>query len=276
MPEGDTIYRAARHLRRALVGRPILDFSLPGRPKASASVSRVEVIGRRTTEVESRGKNLLFWFDGELALYTHMKMTGSWHVYRPGEPWRKPKRQLVAKIETKEFWAICFNAPVVELLSAARVRRHPTLSQLGPDLLADNPNFENMLVRLRARPDLTLGEALLDQRVLAGIGNVYKSEVCFLLGLSPFQAVKDFDDHALNAALQTARRLMLENLGTFRRTTRYTDKGGHRHWVYGRNGESCYKCRTKIALRRQGDSGRSTYYCPNCQPPLDIQTQKSP
>lgn len=262
MPEGDTIFRAARHLRRALVGQEVVRFEAP-----SLGARGQALLGRRAHDVESRGKNLLFHFEGDLVLYTHMKMTGSWHLYLHDEPWRKSARGLVARIDTPDRVAVCFNAPVVELMSSARALRHPTLSSLGPDLLALEPDLEEMRRRLRALEGVPLGEALLDQRAVAGIGNVYKSEVCFLLGLNPFAPVGRLTDEALDRLLRESRRLMLENLDTFRRTTRHAGarEPGGRLWVYGRRGARCHRCGGLVSVRRQGDAGRTTYFCARCQ-----------
>ncbi|MEL6184713.1 MAG: DNA-formamidopyrimidine glycosylase family protein [Myxococcota bacterium] len=270
MPEGDTIFRAARHLRRALVGAPVTRCELrpPRRGGQRLDIGRglrtADLAGRCIVDVESRGKNLLIHFEDDLVLYSHMKMTGSWHIYRPGEPWRKSPRWLSVRIDNSSFVAVAFNVPIVELMTAARLRRHPLLARLGPDLLAARPHYDEMLRRLLARPETPLGEALLDQQILAGIGNVYKSELCFLLELNHFAPVGGFSKVELRELLESAGRLMRENLGSFRRTTRHHE--GARHWVYGRAGEPCGRCAGPIEMRRQGDQGRSTYFCPSCQP----------
>lgn len=261
MPEGDTIFRAARHLRKALVGRVIERFEAAD-PQIRARAE--DIPGQRTVEVESRGKNLLIHFEGGLVLYTHMMMTGSWHIYRQGEQWQKKPSQAVLHLVCPPFDVVCFSAPVVELLSAARVERHPTLSKLGPDLLSDAPRYEEMKRRLRARDDMPLGRALLDQRALAGIGNVYKSELCFIFRLDPFAPVSAVPDETLDPLLKKARRLLMLNLDTPRRITRARPKPD-RYWVYGRLGEPCHECETPVRMRRQGDAGRSTYFCPRCQ-----------
>ena len=261
MPEGDTIYRAARRLRRALLGEPIIDCQAQVLEASARSM-----VGCAIAEVESRGKNLLIYLDPGPVLYTHMKMTGSWHLYRPGERWRKPPGRASVAIYTRPFVAVCFNAPVVELMDRARVDRHPTLSQLGPDLLARAPNYGEMMRRLRQSPARPLGEVLLDQRLVAGIGNVYKSEVCFRMGVDPFAEIGRVADEVLYELLRTARRAMRENLDTFRRQTRHA-ADGERYWVYGRKGRPCRRpgCHGEIQVRRQGDAGRTTYFCPACQ-----------
>jgi endonuclease-8 len=241
------------------VGRPVT---------AAASIALGEkigaLVGSTPEAVTSRGKNLLFSFSNDLVLYTHMKMTGSWHIYQHGEPWRKNPRAARVRIENAAFVAVCFSAPVVELMTRARALRHPALADLGPDLLDARPDFAEMKRRLRARAETPLGEALLDQRALAGLGNVYKSELCFLLGLDPFAPVGALSDAELDRLLGLGRRLMQENLGTFRRTTRH-EADRQRYWVYGRSGAGCHHCGATIGRRLQGPSARSTYYCPVCQ-----------
>ena len=281
MPEGDTIFRAARHLRRALVGPAVTRCELrpPRRGGQRLDIGRGlvagDLVGRCIVDVESRGKNLLIHFDADLVLYSHMKMTGSWHIYRPGEPWRKSPRWVSIRIDNPSFTAVAFNVPIVELMTTARLRRHPLLSRLGPDLLATQPDFDEMLRRLLARPETPVGEALLDQQVLAGIGNVYKSEVCFLLRLDPFAPVGRYPKAKLREVLESAGRLMRENLGTFRRTTRHEE--GPRHWVYGRVGEPCGRCARPIDMRRQGDQGRSDLLLPQLPGgPLHPLTQPTP
>jgi endonuclease-8 len=259
MPEGDTIFRTAATLRRALRGEILTGFRarVPG-------MDDVSLTGRRVTGVEARGKNLLIQLEGDLVLHTHMRMTGSWHVYRPGERWRKPERGARVVLETSRFVAICFNAPVVELKPAAAVERSPLL-QLGPDLL--DPAFDpaDALRRLRRYGERTVGEAILIQRAVAGIGNVYKSEGLFLAGIHPVRKVEELTDEEIELLLRTARGLMVQNLDGFPRITRRGSPGG-RYWVYGRSGRPCIRCGTRIRRERQGLAGRSTYWCPTCQP----------
>ena len=190
-----------------------------------------------------------------------MQMTGSWHLYRAGERWQKPRRQAVLVMETEPWIAVGFNIPVVELLDRERDSR--TLRTLGPDLLDPDAALEDILPRLREVDPLPLGVALMRQSTVAGIGNVYKSEVCFIRRLDPFALVSVYDDEVLLGALGEARRLLRKNLrGPHRITTR---SGNVPLWVYGRAGDACLVCETSIAMRRQGDMGRSTYYCPECQ-----------
>ncbi len=256
MPEGDTILRAARTLSRALEGRAVLRF----RSAAGAA----DLAGRTVARVEARGKHLLIHFDDGRVLHTHMRMSGSWHIYRPGECWRKPERFARAVLETDAFVAVCFSAPVVELLSAADLARHPSLARLGPDLL--RPDFETGAAasRLRGRGSATIGEALLDQGSVAGIGNIYKSETLFVCRVNPFLPVERVSPADLDRLLAAARRLMSASVeGTSRRTRGRL--AGPRYWVYRRSGQPCLACGATIRMRRQGDAGRSTYWCPECQ-----------
>ena len=265
MPEGDTIFRTAEVLRAALVGRRITSARAQPGPGLRRVPDLSRLIGATVLSVESRGKHLLFGFDDGLTLRSHLRMRGSWHRYRPGEPWRRPLRAATAILETAEAVAVAFDTPVVELLTDADLRRSRPLLSLGPDLLAKEFDADEALRRLRERADEELGNALLDQRAVAGIGNVYKSEVAFIERLDPWSPVAAFEDAELVAVLRTARRLMQANLrGGARRTT------GRRGpaeglWVYGRGGRPCRRCGTLIEARRQGDLARITYWCPRCQ-----------
>jgi endonuclease-8 len=259
MPEGDTLFRAAAVLDKALSGKAVTGWRspLPGFVEAKLE-------GRQITRVEAQGKNLLIHFDDGRAIRTHLRMTGSWHLYRAGERWQRPERQAGVVLEAGELVAVCFNAPVVELLRPGGAARHPQLRALGPDLLKDDFDPDEARRRLRARGDQTIGEALMTQSALAGIGNVYKSEVLFLLKTSPFARVDALSDAAIDALVAKAGELMRQNLDGKPRTTRHALTGG-RYWVYGRSGAPCHRCHTLIVMRRQGLAGRSTYYCPACQ-----------
>jgi endonuclease-8 len=266
MPEGDTIYRTADVLRSVLVGRTVTAARAQPRPGLRRVPDLGRLAGTSVTSVESRGKHLLIGFDNGMTLRTHMRMTGSWHRYRPGEPWRRPAREATVVLETPESVAVCFNAPVAELLTDAALGRHRSLAALGPDLLAPDFDADAAVRRLRDRPDTQLGDALLDQRAIAGIGNVYKSEACFVARLDPWAPVAAFDGAELEAVLRTARDLMRANLRGGARVTTRNQARGRGLWVYGRAGRTCRRCGTLIRSAPQGELPRLTYWCPRCQP----------
>ncbi len=266
MPEGDTLFRTAAALRPFIQDREVLraEARTPG-----PAIRRV--VGSTVTGVEARGKHLVVRFSNGLALHTHLQMTGSWHRYRPGEPWRKPVHRARVMLEVPESVVVCFNAPVVELMDERAVERHPGMGTLGPDLLAPTFDAEEAVRRLRApaRAEMTLGEALLDQRALAGVGNIYKSEILFVERVNPWLKLREVDDDLVNRLLGTAERLLRLNVEPGR-TWRATTEGsaaarGSRLWVYGRPGRPCFRCGTRIATRLQGAQARRTYWCPRCQ-----------
>ena len=262
MPEGDTILRAARTMQRALAGRRVLSARAPMLPGAGEPLA-----GRTVSGVSARGKNLLVHFDDGSVLRTHMRMTGSWHLYRPGERWRKPGSQARAVLETEAWVAVCFAAPVVELLRPGEAERHEALTALGPDVLGETFDYADAVRRLRALGDTPLGEAIVAQRAVAGIGNIYKSETLFLTREDPFAPVSAVDERRLARILARARELMKASLGPSPRATRPTlsRASGERTWVYRREGRPCRRCGTAIRMRRQGVDRRSTYWCPTCQ-----------
>jgi endonuclease-8 len=265
VPEGDTIHRAAARLRPALAGREVRRFRAPrlagDRPK----------VGARIEEVEAVGKHLLVHFEGGLTLQTHMRMTGSWHLYRPGERWQKAPRLARVTIEVDDWVAVCFAAPIVRTFHReGRSTSDPT-AHLGPDLCRADltaADIEECLRRMAActGPDDEIGAVLLDQRVACGVGNVYKSEVLFACGVDPFAVVVDLDVDTRRRLVTTASRLLRANLGTGPRTT---VAGGLA--VYGRTRQACLRCGTTVRSRRQGEQARSTYWCPTCQPPRPVQ-----
>ncbi len=273
MPEGDTLHRTADGLRPYLVGRTITS-AWAGGPGPVPQARRIE--GAAVTEVEALGKNLLIRFDNGLELRTHLRMNGSWHRYRPGERWRRPPGRARLVLEVPGAVAVCFDAPVVELLETRAETLHPALGRLGPDLLG--PAFEpdgavEAMRRLRdpGRARTAIGEALLDQRALAGIGNVYKSEILFLGRIDPWALVGDLPDETLIRAIATARRLLLANADRRHGPERVTTGGGRTAaggplWVYDRAGRPCRRCGTPIARRAQGSElPRLTFWCPRCQ-----------
>ena len=270
MPEGDTLFRTAAGLRPYLVGRTVTAARTAG-PGAVPQVARI--VGREITGVESLGKNLLIRFDNGLEIRTHLRMNGSWHRYRPGERWRRPAGRARLVIEVPGAVAVCFDAPVVELLEVRAEALLPSLGRLGPDLLALDFDAAEAIRRLRepSRAGLTIAEALLDQRALAGIGNIYKNEVLWLEGVSPFAAVGDLDDGTLARLVATSRRLLVANIAPSHGAERVTTAGPRSVAgplnIYGRAGRPCPRCRTSIASARQGiDIPRTTYWCPTCQP----------
>jgi endonuclease-8 len=265
VPEGDTIFRAARTLHAALAGRPVTRFA-SSLPQVAAAARHYRIEGRLVRAVEARGKHLIVRFEGGPALHTHLRMTGSWHLYRAGTPWRKSAASARAVIETGDRLAVCFAAPVVEWLTPAQEAEHGPLASLGPDLLAAGFDPAAARAGLRARATREIGDALMDQRALAGIGNVYKSETLFLCGVDPFARVETLDDATLDRLVATAEREMKRNLAPAAGLRR-TREGPLRLWVYRRQGEPCLRCGTAIVMKRQGEGARSTYWCPRCQPP---------
>ena len=266
MPEGDTIFRTAEVLRAALLNRRITAARAQPQPGLRIVPDLSRVVGSVVERIEPRGKHLLIGFDNGLTLRTHLRMSGSWHRYRPGEAWRRPVRQASVVLETAEAVAVAFNAPVVELLTDAQLRRSAPLASLGPDLLAAAFDADEAIRRLRERDDEQLGNALLDQRAMAGIGNVYKSEVAFLEGLDPWAPVRAFEDEELRTVLSTARRLLHVNTRGGARVTTGSGARGEALWVYGRGGRPCRRCATPVRHGRQGDLARLTFWCPRCQP----------
>ena len=264
MPEGDTICRTARTLHGVLAGRPVTGFASP-LPEVAAVSRRLDLVGQTVAAVEASGKHLLIRFSGAVTLRTHLGMTGSWHLYRVGTAWRRPARAARVVLETAEVTAVCFSAPVIELLPPGRGAEPPALQRLGPDLLS--PAFDAVRARRRLldRSGEEIGVALLDQTALAGIGNVYKSEICFLCAVNPFGRVGDLDGGTLDRLIETARREMQRNLGPGMRRTR-SGLSRERLWVYRRSGKACLRCGNAVRWRRQGEQGRSTYWCPVCQP----------
>jgi endonuclease VIII len=244
LAEGDTILRIANALRPRFVGKQLTE----ARPEKFG-----RLVGTTVTDVEARGKHLLIHFDNGLALHSHMRMTGSWQIYRPGEPWRKPAWMAKAVLGTDDAVAVLFNAPVAELRRERELNHD--LAHLGPDILAPTLDMEEILKRARRSERQALGELLLDQRVAAGIGNIYKCESLWRLQLDPWMPATELDDEALAGLYRTARELMV---GALRRRPP--------HAVHGKAGRSCPRCLGRVGYRNQGDPPRLTYFCPGCQP----------
>jgi len=267
MPEGDTIHRAAATLERAMGGKKVTAFET-ALPKLARVDDQTPIVGRTIECVRATGKNLLIDLSGDLHLRTHMRMNGSWHIYRPGERWQKPRSDMRIVIGTEDYVAVGFNIPIAELLDGRALLRNEDLRRIGPDVLGDFDEAEARR-RIRARhPDEQIANILLNQRVLAGIGNEYKSEVLFVSKVNPFRRVADVTDEELDRILKNARTLMRMNIGSgsggSRRTVRTLDKR-QLLYVYGRGGDACLTCGTPIAYRKQGADARGTYWCPKCQ-----------
>jgi endonuclease VIII len=250
MAEGDTILRLARRLDAALAGEAVA-VSVPSPRGRVAGLERLD--GRRLDGAEARGKHLLLHF-GDLVLHSHLAMSGGWHLYRRGAGWRRARSQAWVVLAGAEQEAVEFGGPTLRLLSASGLRREPQLARLGPDLLA--PEFEPAAVvtALRADPGRGLGEALLDQSLVAGIGNIFKSESCFAARVDPWCPVGRLGDEELGAVLAAAREQMLAAVESGRRAPA----------VYRRRGP-CPGCGGPISSRGQGDANRTTYWCPRCQ-----------
>ena len=273
-PEGDTIFRAARTLHRALAGRTVVRF-VSMFPSLTRVHEDTPLTGRTIESVRSAGKHVVVSFSGGLVLRTHMRMNGSWHVYRPGERWQRPHGDMRIVLATEAFEAVGFNIPDAELIASAHLARNRALSTLGPDLLADDFDAAAARDRLRSRATAPIAEALLNQRIMAGIGNVYKSEVLFACRIHPATPVAQLSDAQIEALIETARRFLRANVSDarapmatytgFRRTTR-RDAPSERLWVYGRSGKPCRRCGTAIECRKQGLDARATCWCPVCQP----------
>jgi len=247
VPEGDTIFRTAARLQQALGGKVVTRFETV-LPKLARVDDQSPLRGRTIEQVVARGKHLVIDFSGDLHLRTHMRMNGEWHLYRHGERWWRPRRDMRLVIETADFVAVGFNIPVAEFSTDA-------LRDLGPDLLGDDFDLAEALRRVRARAGEEIGKVLLNQRVMAGVGNIWKSETLFRSGVDPFRHVADIDDATLERIVTTARALL-----------RSSAKSRAERFVYQRGGEPCRKCGTAIEYRKQGTDARGTYWCPRCQP----------
>ena len=266
MPEGDTLARIAAVLRPLLVGRQIV--AARGRP-GGAQLERV--VGARVESVESRGKHLLIAFDNGLTLHGHLGLHGSWHHYRRGEPWHRPAARAVAILETPDQVAVAFDAPTVELLDSRAVAIHPALRRVGADLAdaAFEPGAGLAALRSPERASQSIGEALLDQRVAAGLGNVYRSELPFIERVSPFAPVGALSDDQLRRMLEGGARLVRANNGGGARVT--TPAGSpSRLYVYSRTGRPCLRCgtpvRSTVTRPHETANPRRVYWCPRCQP----------
>lgn len=258
MPEGDTVWLAARRLDESLRGSALtsVDLRVP-------HLATVDLSGRTVHDVRSYGKHLLFHLSGDISLHTHFRMDGTWHLYRPGRPWKGgPEWQIRAVLETADWCAVGYRLPVVELLDPRG--EAALMGHLGPDILDSEVDVEAIVSSLLDQPDRAIGDALLDQSIVAGFGLIYVSETLFLRGISPYRAVGSVSD--LPAVIGTGRRLMGANRGHGAQAS--TGDLRDQHYVYARAGRPCRRCGTSIRFGRQrsGSFTRDAYWCPHCQP----------
>ena len=282
MPEGDTLFRTARTLERGLAGQQVTRFD-SAYPKLNRVHDDSPLTGRTIEKVESKGKWLLIYFSGDLILLTHMLMGGSWHIYRPGEKWQRRAGEMRIVIETEKLHAVGFLVPVAEFHTTEGLARRDGFRTLGPRLLDRDLDELEAVRRLRSRPDLEVGVALMTQSLLSGIGNVYKSEVCFACRVNPFRLVASLTEPEAAALVAKARRFMRANVSDtsgdqiitytgLRRTTGRSDPA-ERLWVYRRRFEPCRKCGTAIESHKQGVDARTSFWCPQCQPMIGVKNR---
>ena len=266
MPEGDTILKAARILHRALAGATITRFE----PRVAPAIRPIAVGEVSISRVEAAGKNLLMFFTDGFVLRTHMRMSGNWHLYRHGERWRAHPDQVRVLLATADWVAIAVNVPVVEWVRERELAHHAPVANLGPDVLRDPFDVHEVIRRARLQPDIAISEILLDQRVLAGVGNVFKSEIMFEARMSPHTPIERLSDEQLLRIFEITRKQMRANVGenSVGRVTTGRMNPEEKLWVYRRAGLHCRVCGTIIEMRRTGPNSRSTYWCPGCQPTI--------
>jgi len=279
MPEGDTIFRTARALGRALTGKPVTGFRSTF-PLLTRFNDDTPLAGQTVERVESRGKWLLIHFSGGGTLATHMLMSGSWHIYRPGERWQQPRISMRIVVENSEFVAVGFRVPVAKMLRAHELERAVRIPPPTIDVLREEFDEAEVAHRVLRHADEEIADVLQNQEVIAGVGNVFKSEICFVTGINPFCRVAALSDEHVAALIGAAQRLVGANVledssdaivtygGRKRRTTHESDPGASL-WVYGRNGEPCRRCGERIRRRIQGPDARVTFWCQGCQPMPD-------
>lgn len=279
MPEGDTLYRAARSLQQALGGKLVTAFET-GLAKLARVDDDTPIVGRTVEKVAARGKWCLIFFSGDLILVTHMLMSGTWHIYKTGENWWQPKNRMRVAITCSDYQAVAFNVPIAEFHTARSLERNSQVPRLGPDVLGGEFSIEVGVQALRQRaashPTDEIAVVLLNQRVLAGLGNVYKSEVAFAAGVNPFRPMGTITEDEMMAIIDVSHKYMKANVFdgsgdgivtyTGNRRTTHSMDSSDRLWVYGRQGMECRRCGTSILMSKQGEQARSTYWCPNCQP----------
>ena len=252
MAEGDTILRLARRFEVTLVGETVKATAPNPRGKA-AGIERLD--GRTLEDVNAHGKHLMLGF-GDVSLHSHLGMSGGWHFYKPGSRWRRPRSSAWAVLAGDGWDAVQFGGPTLQVGPTARLRRNPQLTRLGPDILGEEFDPDAVIAAMRADPSRGLGDALLDQRLVAGIGNIFKSEAFFAARIDPWRPIGDLSDEELREVLLAARAQMLNAV----------ERGDrHRFQIYKRRQGACPRCRGPVSSRGQGDDNRTTYWCPRCQ-----------
>ena len=279
MPEGDTIFRTARALGRALAGKPVTGFRSTF-PLLTRFHEDTPLVGQLVESVESRGKWLLIHFSGGGTLASHLLMSGSWHIYRPGERWQQPRANMRIVIENSDYLAVGFRVPVARMFTALSLARDTRIPRPALDVLSSEFDAEAAVRRVLAHSQEEIADVLLHQEVLAGIGNVFKSEICFVTGVNPFCKVAALSQQQASALIAAAQKLVAANVledsgdaivtygGRKRRTTHESDPGASLY-VYGRKAEPCRRCGEPIRGRLQGPDVRITFWCPRCQPMPD-------
>jgi len=259
-------------MHRALAGHAVTRFESVY-PALTRVADDHPIVGRIVESVSAEGKHLLIALSGDLVLRTHLRMHGSWHLYRPGVRWQRPASDMRVLIGTAGVVAVAFNVPVAEFLSSRQRARHPQLQALGPDLLKEPFDQAEVIRRMRARDGEAIGDVLLNQRVVAGIGNEFKSEILFLAGIDPFTPGTHLTADDLERIVTIAREQLAANvmprsktlsMAFGRRTTRSLDPSVTQ-WVYGRGGKPCRRCGAPIHGKKSGVDARLTYWCPQCQ-----------
>ncbi len=269
MPEGDALFRFANKVRAPLEGKVIR----AARSHGPGPVPRVaKIVGQQCTGVRSQGKNLIISFENGLALRGHLRMYGTWHVYKPGEPWTRPEREARLVLEVDDAVVVNFSAPVIELIEERSLGYHSPISNLGPDLLDDAFDIEEAVLRLRhpTREMLTIGDAIMDQRAVAGVGNIWKNESLFHARMNPWRRVSELSDEELLLLLGKAQALLRASVGKenalelTRRPSMY---------AYMRGGQPCRRCHSRLRTAPQGVDMRHTAWCPKCQPVVEGQLE---
>ena len=259
MPEGDSVYLATTRLHKALAGNTLTktDFRVP-------RYATLDLSGHRVENVVARGKHILMRVEGGTTIHTHFKMEGEWHLYRPGERWHGPAWQVRCVLETEPWVAVGFRLGVVDVFPTAAEAE--AVGHLGPDLLGEDWDADLAVRNLTRDPGRALADALLDQTLMAGLGNIYKSEICFLSGIYPWTPVGEVPDIGKVVAL--SKRTIEANRATGMQITTGDNRPGRRHWVYGRKGQPCRRCGTRIEKKEEviGTRERVTYWCSRCQP----------